>query len=265
MRTLHRIPNRVVVKIGTDSINSDVIVALAEQLAEVRTKVSQIVVVSSGAMHYGRLDQDVERSDRETFADKQYFASIGQPKLMAAYTDAFSPHGISVVQGLMTWDDFDSKSRRARLRKLFTRIVRAEKPAIPVINENDFTEIDEFRRFSDNDHLAAEVAKLINAGMVLFLTTTNGLLRSVGDESSRIATVQCGDSSWRQFVQPTSSRNGKGGMMSKCKRASLLARKGIDAVIANAQTPKIVPRVFLQGESLGTHFIANSTGRVIAS
>jgi glutamate 5-kinase len=258
MNTLLNTSKRVVVKIGTDSINPEVIAAIAGQMAEVREKTSGLVLVSSGAVQYGRIDQGVPKKPDETVDDKKFFASIGQPILMAAYADAFRAHGISIAQGLMTWDDFDSRKRRLQLNAVLTRSFHAGKPTIPILNENDVTADDEFTRFTDNDHLAAEVAELIEARFALFLSTTNGLRRDIDDEATRIETVQYGDRSWEQYVQMTSSTNGKGGMRSKCETAARLAEKGIDVVIANAKTERVIPRVLISGESLGTHFVARS-------
>ncbi|OGJ67379.1 hypothetical protein A3G69_01870 [Candidatus Peribacteria bacterium RIFCSPLOWO2_12_FULL_53_10] len=255
MNTSHRIPERAVIKIGTDSITPKVIEALAAQMAEIRQQVSGLILVSSGAMQYGRLDQGATKHPAETVADKKFFASVGQPKLMAAYAKAFQKHGISVAQGLVTWDDFDSRKRRKQVNEVWQRSLTAKRKTILVVNENDFTADDEIAGFRDNDHLAQEVAELIHANEVLFLSKTNGVRRNVKDPRSRIAVVEHGDEQWKNWVGESTSGNGKGGMRNKCQTAADLADHGIDVVIAGANIRNVASRILLHGEAIGTHFL----------
>ncbi len=255
MKTLYTPPERAVIKIGTDSITPKVIADLARQMAYIHEKVRGLVLVSSGAVQYGRIDQGVKKEPGETVADKKFFASVGQPLLIAAYIKEFTKYGISIAQGLVTWDDFDSLKRRRQLHGVLQRSFRSTKPTIPILNENDFTADDEFTRFTDNDHLTADLAQLMEAQKVLFLSRTNGVRRQLDDPRSRIAVVEHGDERWKNWVGESTSGNGKGGMRNKCKSAADLASENIEVVIASARIQNVAQRILIHGECIGTTFL----------
>jgi glutamate 5-kinase len=255
MKTLYTPPERAVLKIGTASITPKVIAELARQMAEIREHVRELVLVSSGAVQYGRINQGAKKHPGETVEDKKFFASVGQPLLIAAYTEALEKHGISVAQALVTWDDFDSKERCKKLKGVLDRSFHSEKPTLPILNENDVTADEEFTGFTDNDHLAAEVAGLMDAQKILFLSRTNGVRRQLDDARSRIAVVEYGDKRWKKYVGKSTSGNGKGGMRNKCETAARLSGEGREVVIASARIQDVAMRVLLQGERIGTTFL----------
>jgi glutamate 5-kinase len=261
--TSSRLLDTVVIKSGTDYISPGghlddrVITSLVGQMADTKDRIQRVVLVSSGAVALGRDDQGVQKTPDETIEDKQFFASIGQPLLMAKFIERFRERGLSVAQGLLTWDNFDSRRRRSKLHRVLERSFTAQKPTIPILNENDVI-ADEELRLSDNDHLAYEVAKMIGAQKVVFLSKLNGVLRDLDDAGSVISTMSLGSQEWKKFVkkEADANGNGKGGMWNKCRIAELLAKRGIETVIAGSAEEDILIRILLQGENIGTKFLA---------
>ncbi|MGZ4202556.1 MAG: glutamate 5-kinase, partial [Thermoleophilaceae bacterium] len=135
------------------------------------------------------------------------------------------------------------------LRKLL------EWDVVPVINENDTTTTDEIS-FGDNDFLAAQVAILLDAGLLLLLTDTDGLY--TGDPRRDPAAVPVPevtdfDALERIDIALSTSPLGSGGMRSKVVAAEMATAAGIPAVIASGTREGVIGAA-LRGEALGTRF-----------
>lgn len=80
----------IVVKIGTESLvdfeNSEKISVLVHSIAKKIQQGISIVLVTSGAVQFGREFLGVEKNDHE---DKAILASIGNPQLFTAYQKKF--------------------------------------------------------------------------------------------------------------------------------------------------------------------------------
>jgi len=132
---------RIVVKLGTNVImRSDGKVALGllcglvEQIAALRSRGIDVLVVSSGAIALG-----VERlglAERpKALEQMQACAAIGQSRLMALYDDAFDRLGCRIAQVLLTEDDFLDPVRHRNLRATLQALL--ELGVVPIVNEND--------------------------------------------------------------------------------------------------------------------------------
>ena len=80
---------------------------------------------------------------------------------------------------LLTFFDMSARTHYLNARRTLRKLV--EWRIVPVINENDTTTTDEIS-FGDNDFLAAQVAVLVDASLLLLLTSTEGLF--TGDPRS---------------------------------------------------------------------------------
>ena len=121
----------------------------------------------------------------EDLSARQACAAIGQTKLMQSYATHFATHGLNVAQLLLTYGDLDSRIAHQNVRNTLARIFE-RRTVVPIINENDSVAVEELR-FGDNDKLSAEVAVLVEADMLIILTSVDGLLdkkpaRSCGGE-----------------------------------------------------------------------------------
>jgi len=102
-------PRRVVVKLGTGVLTSGVgrldsarIAGVAAEIAALRARGTEVIVVSSGAVGLGMGALGLERRPHE-LSRKQACAAIGQSRLMETWREAFAPHGITVAQVLLGW------------------------------------------------------------------------------------------------------------------------------------------------------------------
>ncbi|HLL59397.1 MAG TPA: glutamate 5-kinase, partial [Allosphingosinicella sp.] len=142
----------------------------AEDVAELRGRGKEIVVVSSGAVALGRLKLGFGRSAR--LDHKQAAAAAGQTMLMQAWDKAFAPHGIPTAQLLLTLDDTERRRRWLNARATLTVLLAQQ--AVAVINENDSVATDELR-YGDNDRLSARVAQMVQSDLLVLLSDIDGL------------------------------------------------------------------------------------------
>ena len=170
---------RLVVKIGSalvvDSTQATLrmgwLAAIAQDIAALRARGVEVVVVSSGAIALARRSLGLTRRTLR-LEEKQAAASVGQIRLAGAWADVLAAQNITAAQLLLTLDDSEDRQRylnaRATLRTLL------ELGCVPVINENDAVATAEIR-FGDNDRLAARVAEMISADQLILLSDIDGL------------------------------------------------------------------------------------------
>src|SRR6266699_2997785 len=95
--------------------------------------------------------------------------------------------GLNVAQLLLTHGDLDSCTRHQNAKNTLLRLLEC-KDVVPVINENDSVAVEELR-FGDNDRLSAEVAVLVEAELLIMLTSVDGLMDHAGKRIPMIADV----------------------------------------------------------------------------
>ena len=170
---------RLVVKIGSalvvDAAAAEPRVAwlagLAADIAELRGRGTEVIVVSSGAIALARRKLGLT-SRRLRLEEKQAAAAVGQIRLAEAWSEALSAHGLTAAQLLLTLDDTEDRRRYLNARATLTTLLGLG--CVPVINENDSIATTEIR-FGDNDRLAARVAAMIEADQLVLLSDIDGL------------------------------------------------------------------------------------------
>ncbi len=169
---------RLVIKVGSallvdplGLVRHSWITALAEDVAQLRSRGIEVMLVSSGAIAVGRTQLGLP--DRALYLEeKQAAAAIGQIQLAQAYTVAFKDHGLTIAQILLTLDDTEARRRHLNARATLNQLLRLG--AVPVVNENDTIATSEIR-IGDNDRLAARVAVMTNADTLVLLSDIDGL------------------------------------------------------------------------------------------
>src|SRR6478672_10268735 len=81
---------------------------LSKEVAALVESGHQVVVVSSAAVAAGLGAMGLKQRP-EDLAARQACAAVGQGRLMAAYTDHFKKHHLTVAQILLTHGDLDSR------------------------------------------------------------------------------------------------------------------------------------------------------------
>ncbi|MCL2304950.1 MAG: glutamate 5-kinase, partial [Planctomycetaceae bacterium] len=155
----------VVVKVGTNVLslpngllNVERINRLAEELYRVRNQHRKVILVSSGAVGAGM--GRLKLKQRPALVPQlQAVAAIGQSQLIEAYEEAFNRFEIHAAQILLTADDLSVRKRYLNVRNAIRAMI--DYGAIPIVNENDTTSVQELHStFGDNDRLASLVANL---------------------------------------------------------------------------------------------------------
>jgi len=260
---------RVIVKIGSRVLvqksgrpESRRIRALVRELAALRNRGVEVVVVTSGAVGTGMAALGMKSRPTE-LPDQQMAAAVGQSRLMALYDKLFSARRCKVGQVLLTHDDFHNHIRLTNATRTMLNLMRHG--VIPIVNENDVVAAEEIRaeikKVGDNDLLASLVAKMVRADLLIILSTVDGLREPGANGTTH--RVRCLEEITRktfQLVSGHKSALSTGGMASKLKAAQSVARAGCNVVIADGRVPANIARI-MRGDDVGTFVVASIAGR----
>src|SRR5580658_5934655 len=94
---------------GTKTLSRRFMLEMARQVAHLKEKGMQIVLVSSGAVAAGRALLGHPTIERY-WPSKQMFASVGQSHLMQMWADLFDIFNVQVGQLLLTRGDFSNRT-----------------------------------------------------------------------------------------------------------------------------------------------------------
>lgn len=169
---------RLVVKIGsallvdkTDgTLRRDWLISLAADVARIKARGTDVILVSSGSIALGRGVLGLPRTVLP-LEQSQAAAAVGQIRLARAYEEALAPHDLTTAQVLVTLED--STDRRRYLNSRATLETLIGFGVIPIVNENDTVATDEIR-YGDNDRLAAQVAATVGADQLILLSDVDG-------------------------------------------------------------------------------------------
>jgi glutamate 5-kinase len=250
---------KILVKVGSavltgeDGLDLNIIEQLVGDIAVLRERGLQIVLVSSGAIASGKHRMGIE-GKLKSIPQKQAAAAVGQGRLMRVYSNAFGKHGLFVGQVLLTMSDITDRKRFLNIRNtLFTLM---EWGVITIINENDTVAVDEIK-FGDNDHLAAMVANIIEANLVINLTSTEGLYdRNPADtkKAKLIPVVTEFTPEIEAAATEEATPVGMGGMKSKVQAAKKVTASGIPYIIAPGRRAGVLQEI-MDGKETGTLFL----------
>ncbi len=169
---------RLVVKIGsallvdreTGDLRQDWLKSLAEDVARIRARGTDVILVSSGSIALGRRVLGLP-SGALALEQSQAAAAVGQIRLARAYEEILAPYGIKTGQVLVTLED--TTDRRRYLNSRATMEMLLALGVTPIVNENDTVATDEIR-YGDNDRLAAQVAVTCGADQLVLLSDVDG-------------------------------------------------------------------------------------------
>ena len=254
---------RIVVKVGSgvlvgegQGLDRTRIGRLAESLAQLLEKQYQIILVTSGAVAAGAPAMGLVRAAK-TIPQKQACAAVGQNLLMALYEQLFSQEGHHTAQILLTQDDFRNRERYLNARNTLETLISAQ--ILPIVNENDTVVVEEIK-FGDNDNLSSQVAALVQADLLLILSTVEGFYEPPAPKAYErpkvipiVTEIGAAHFGYAQDVESPSSVT-TGGMKSKLIAIEKAAHYGIPSVLASGLNPGVIERV-LAGEEEGTLFL----------
>jgi glutamate 5-kinase len=250
---------KILVKVGSavltgeDGLDLNIIEQLVGDIAALCERGCQVVLVSSGAIASGKHRMGIE-GKLKSIPQKQAAAAVGQGRLMRVYSNAFGKHGLFVGQVLLTMSDITDRKRFLNIRNtLFTLM---EWGVITIINENDTVAVDEIK-FGDNDHLAAMVANIVEAHLVINLTSTEGLYDRNPAESRKAKLIPLVAEITPEIEAAATEEAtpvGMGGMKSKVQAAKKVIASGIPYIIAPGRRVGVLQEI-MDGKETGTLFL----------
>ena len=216
------------------------------------------ILVSSGATEIGRIDYMKRNGGRELkgnlAAIKTAYAAQGQPILMEMYRQFIKPK-YSVRQVLVEHSHFNDERKVNHIRNLL--FSASNQNAVPIVNYNDAVsdtenmhlELLDLKRKTDNvvecvdnDETAAVIAQLVNAKVLVLLTSVEGIYSDASDKSTLIekvsgATYEEVEAQIDKMMENCNgaSRQGANGARAKLQFAKEPLKNGTTVIIAHAR------------------------------
>jgi glutamate 5-kinase len=230
---------RVVVKVGSallvdaekGRLNRAWLESLAADIARMKKRGQEVIVVSSGAIALGRRHLNLP-AGRLKLEESQAAAAVGQIRLAHAYKELLDAHEITVAQILLTLGDTEQRRRYLNARGTLKTLLALG--AVPVINENDTVATAEIR-YGDNDRLAARVAQMAGADCLVLLSDIDGLYTAnpqLDPDAQFIAKVLEITPQIEAMASGSASAVGSGGMQTKIAAAKIAVGAGIHLCIS---------------------------------
>ncbi len=233
---------RLVIKVGSallvEETKGDVrrtwLDALADDVAALKKRDVEVLIVSSGAISAGRRHLGLSGTSLR-LEEKQAAAATGQIRLAHAWQAALGRHEITVAQILLTPDDTEQRRRHLNARSTIQQLLKLG--AVPVINENDTVATDEIR-FGDNDRLAARVAQMVSADTLVLLSDIDGLYTAdprADPNAKRLDVVTEITPQIESMAGEARTGYSSGGMVTKITAAKIALAAGCRMVIARGE------------------------------
>jgi len=257
---------RIVIKIGsslladaeTGALNKEWLTSLVADVAALKAKGKQVILVSSGAIALGRKTLELPPGPLK-LEENQAAASVGQIGLAHAYEETFKAAGLVAAQILLTFGDTEERRRYLNARSTMETLLRIG--AVPVVNENDTVATNEIR-YGDNDRLAARVASMMSADCLILLSDVDGLYTSApgsDDAAELLAEVEEITPGIEAMAGDTGTELSRGGMVTKIEAAKIAVGAGTNMVITSGKVMNPLAR-FTDGGAC-TWFLAHSNPR----
>lgn len=231
---------------------------LIEDLARLRKRGQEVILVSSGAIALGRRTLGLAAGELK-LEESQAAAAVGQIRLAHAYKELLEERDLTVAQILLTLED--SEERRRYLNARATLKTLLSLGAIPVINENDTVATSEIR-YGDNDRLAARVAQMAGADCLVLLSDVDGLYSADPNKDPgaqllpRITRIT---PEIEALAGASTSGLGRGGMVTKLLAAKIAIAAGCHMCIAAGHHPHPLRRIEKEGR--GSWFVPETSAR----
>jgi len=261
-RNPNRTIKRCIVKIGSalitqngTGLNRNAIYSWAKQIADIKARGTEIILVSSGSIAEGMCRMGWQQRPTH-LCELQAAAAIGQAGLIQTYQQSFGEFQLQTAQVLLTHDDLRDRRRYLNARSTLKTLL--ELNAVPIVNENDTVSFKEIR-LGDNDTLSALVANLVDADLLIILTDQQGLYNKDPrhhDDAQFISEESATNPDLLAYAGGAGTRVGTGGMRTKVLAAQKAALSGCSTLIASGNEPNVLTRLFAE-ENLGTLLTAD--------
>ncbi|MCA3444693.1 MAG: glutamate 5-kinase [Rhodobacter sp.] len=251
---------RLVVKIGSallvdrqTGLRVDWLRALAQDVAVMKARGADVILVSSGAIALGRGVLGLPDGPL-ALEQAQAAAAVGQIRLARAYEEVLAPHGITTGQVLVTLEDTEDRRRYLNSRATMETLLALG--VVPIVNENDTVATDEIR-YGDNDRLAAQIAVTVGADQLVLLSDVDGFYSANPKEdpsAQRFDLVEAITPRIEAMAGDAVSGVSKGGMKTKLMAARIAVAGGCAMAIMEGSVLR--PLTALAQGAARTWFVA---------
>ncbi|MGI0523378.1 glutamate 5-kinase [Rhizobium giardinii] len=232
---------RIVIKIGSallvdrkSGLKKQWLNAMCADIAALRAKGVDVLVVSSGAIALGRSVLDLAPGVLK-LEESQAAAAVGQIALARAWSESLSSGEIVAGQILLTLGDTEERRRYLNARATISQLLKMG--AVPIINENDTVATTEIR-YGDNDRLAARVATMTGADLLVLLSDIDGLYTAPPhlDPNARfLETIAEITPEIEAMAGGAASELSRGGMRTKIDAGKIATGAGCAMIIASGK------------------------------
>ncbi|CAN7408499.1 glutamate 5-kinase [Rhizobium sp. LjRoot98] len=269
--TPHRKPlekyRRIVIKIGSallvdrkSGLKKQWLNAMCADIAALRAKGVEVLVVSSGAIALGRSVLDFAPGALK-LEESQAAAAVGQIALARAWSESLSADEIVAGQILLTLGDTEERRRYLNARATISQLLKMG--AVPIINENDTVATTEIR-YGDNDRLAARVATMTGADLLVLLSDIDGLYTApphLDPDARFLETIAEITPEIEAMAGGAASELSRGGMRTKIDAGKIATGAGCAMIIASGKVDHPLSAI---GEGARSSWFAPSGSPVTA-
>lgn len=232
---------RIVIKIGSallvdrkTGLKKAWLDAICADIAALKAKGIDVLVVSSGAISLGRSVLDLP-SGALKLEESQAAAAVGQISLARAWSESLSHDEIVAGQILLTLGDTEERRRYLNARATINQLLKIG--AVPIINENDTVATTEIR-YGDNDRLAARVATMTGADLLILLSDIDGLYTApphLDPNAVFLADIAAITPEIEAMAGGAASEFSRGGMRTKIDAGKIATGAGCAMIIASGK------------------------------
>ena len=258
---------RIVIKIGSallvdrrTGLKKQWLNALCADIAALRAKGVEVLVVSSGAIALGRSVLDLAPGLLK-LEESQAAAAVGQIALARAWSESLSADEIVAGQILLTLGDTEERRRYLNARATISQLLKMG--AVPIINENDTVATTEIR-YGDNDRLAARVATMTGADLLVLLSDIDGLYTApphLDPDARFLETIPAITPQIEAMAGGAASELSRGGMRTKIDAGKIATGAGCAMIIASGKVDHPLQAI---GEGARSSWFAPSGSPVTA-
>ena len=233
---------RIVIKLGSSllvdpksGLKTNWLNSLLEDVAWLRAKGCEILLVSSGAIALGRTVLSLPDGPLK-LEENQAAAAVGQISLASIFSSGLEKHSIRTGQILLTYGDTEERRRYINARATVETLL--ELGAVPIINENDTVATNEIR-YGDNDRLAARVATMMSADLLILLSDIDGLYTAPPKQNSDaklIEDVPVITPEIEAMAGDVGTQLSRGGMITKISAARIASENGTAMIICSGKS-----------------------------
>lgn len=258
---------RIVIKIGSallvdrkTGLKKQWLNAMCADIAALRAKGVDVLVVSSGAIALGRSVLDLAPGALK-LEESQAAAAVGQIALARAWSESLSADEIVAGQILLTLGDTEERRRYLNARATISQLLKMG--AVPIINENDTVATTEIR-YGDNDRLAARVATMTGADLLVLLSDIDGLYTApphLDPDAHFLPTIAEITPEIEAMAGGAASELSRGGMRTKIDAGKIATGAGCAMIIASGKVDHPLSAI---GEGARSSWFAPSGSPVTA-